>query len=165
MQVRDIMSTDLITLNEDDDLDLAQLEMSWAGIRHLPVVAEDRLVGLVTHRDILGSMCSVFAELDNQQQSELFRMVAVSAIMSREIQTVGPEVDAARAARVLLKSKIGCLPVVEDKDHLVGIVTEADFVQLSVRLFDKRMNAELGDVPDNGPNRFMRDNDDNDEDW
>ena len=166
MLVSEIMSTDLITLNEDDDLDLAQSEMAWAGIRHLPVVSDGRLVGLVTHRDILGSMCSVFAELDKQEQSELFRLVAVSEIMSRDIRTVGPNIDAAKAARLLLESKYGCLPVVEDEARLVGIVTEADFVQLSVRLFDQQMNDDQEEESDDPSSRFMRDDkDDEDGDW
>ena len=69
MRVTDLMTTELITLNEEDNLDLARMEMDLARIRHLPVVRKGRLVGLVTHRDILSAMCSVFADLNALEQA------------------------------------------------------------------------------------------------
>lgn len=132
MRVADLMTTDVLTLNEDDNLDLAHMEMSLARIRHLPVVRGSRLVGLVTHRDILRAMCSVFADLDALEQSDVLRGVTVREIMLESVRTVEPDEDAAKAGRTLLESKIGCLPVVSDGDRLVGIITEADFVELAV---------------------------------
>ena len=136
MRVADLMTTDLITLNESDNLDLARMEMHLARIRHLPVIRRGRLVGLVTHRDILRATCSVFAELDSMEQSTILREVPVQEIMSRDVQTAEPDLDAAEAARLLLENKFGCLPVVADGDRLVGIVTEADFVELAVHYLE-----------------------------
>jgi len=137
MNVSDLMTTDVLTLNEDDSLDLAHMEMSLARIRHLPVVREGRLVGLVTHRDILRAMCSVFADLDALEQSDVLRAVTVHEIMLADVRTAEPEDDAADAGRVLLEGKIGCLPVVADGDKLVGIITEADFVELAVAYLEQ----------------------------
>jgi len=133
MLVRDLMTTEVITLNETDSLNLARMEMSLPRVRHLPVVRGDALVGLVTHRDILRSMCSVFAELDDPEQHDVLRSIPVREIMSATVHTVGPAVSAAEAGRMLLDSKLGCLPVVVDGDRLVGIITEADFVDLAVQ--------------------------------
>ena len=160
MMVRDLMTTDVITVDEGDDLDLAQSEMSLARIRHLPVVRKGRLVGLVTHRDILEAMCSVFADIGGQQQAEFFRSVAVTEIMASRVRTVEPDTDASEAARTLLESKIGCLPVVDDGDRLVGIVTEADFVELSRQLLDKMRDHDLDDEVVEAPqSRYTRGND------
>lgn len=137
MLVRDLMITDVITLNEHDSLDLARMEMSLARIRHLPVIRGDRLVGLVTHRDILRAMCSVFAELDDPDQDDVLRNIPVREIMSSKIRTVSPTTRAADAGRTLLATKLGCLPVVEEGDRLVGIITEADFVDLAVQHLDQ----------------------------
>jgi CBS domain-containing membrane protein len=136
MKVSDIMTTDVISLNEDDNLDLAQMEMNLARIRHLPVTRQGVLVGLVTHRDILGAMCSVIAEVDVSEQNELLKMVSVSEIMSREVRTVDVGCEAIEAAKILLESKYGCLPVVADGYRLVGIVTEADFVELALQILE-----------------------------
>jgi len=106
--------------------------MSLARIRHLPVLRGSRLVGLVTHRDILRAMCSVFADLDAPEQHDVLRNIPVREIMSSEIQTVSPDARAAEAGRTMLENKLGCLPVVEDGDRLVGIITEADFVELAL---------------------------------
>jgi CBS domain-containing membrane protein len=127
------MTSEVITLDETDNLNLARMEMSLARIRHLPVLRGDKLVGLVTHRDILRSMCSVFAELDDPEQHDVLRNIPVREIMSEEVRTVSPSVSAAQAGRTLLESKLGCLPVVEDGERLVGIITEADFVDLAVQ--------------------------------
>ena len=137
MRVRDLMTTDVISLNEEDNLDLALMEMSLARIRHLPVVRKERLVGLVTHRDILRAMCSVFAEIDAAEQSDVLRRIQVRTIMSTDVRTVDPDMLASKAGRVLLESKFGCLPVVEGGGQLVGIVTEADFVAMAVEHLER----------------------------
>lgn len=142
MRVRDLMTTDVITLNEDDDLDLARMEMSLARIRHLPVVRKGRIVGLITHRDLLRAMCSVFAELDGSEQNELLKSLSVAEIMQRDVRSIDSECEAIEAAAILLESKFGCLPVVEDGDLLVGIVTDADFVELAVRFLEKYIKRD-----------------------
>lgn len=151
MRVADLMTTELITLNEADNLDLARMEMDLARIRHLPVVRRGRLVGLVTHRDILRAMCSVFAELDGMEQANLLREVPVLEIMSRGVQTVEPDLDAAEAGQLLLENKFGCLPVVADGDRLVGIVTEADFVELALHYLEQRRAQQAVEVTDEEP--------------
>jgi CBS-domain-containing membrane protein len=70
------------------------------------------------------------------EQSTILREVPVQEIMSRDVQTAEPDLDAAEAARLLLENKFGCLPVVADGDRLVGIVTEADFVELAVHYLE-----------------------------
>ena len=137
MRVAELMTTDVLTLNEDDNLDLAHMEMSLARVRHLPVVRRGRLVGLVTHRDILKAMCSVFADIDAHEQSDLLAEVSVHEIMSQGVRTIDPEAEAAEAGRLMLEGKIGCLPVVADGDRLVGIITEADFVELAVAYLEE----------------------------
>ncbi len=160
MRIKDLMTTDVITLNEDDNLNLAQMEMSLARIRHLPVVRKGRLVGLVTHRDIVGAMCSVIAEIDTEQQDALLKHVSVINIMSRGIQTIEPEREVTEAAKILLESKFGCLPVVADGDRLVGIVTEADFVELAVQILAARdQESDADQDPEKSFNRYSDEND------
>jgi CBS domain-containing membrane protein len=134
MKVHELMSTELVTLTEDETLAHAQRCMERGRIRHLPVVRDCRLVGLVTHRDLLAASFSIFAEVESDEQRRVFVTVPVSEVMHRDLMTVGPDTPVAEAARILLRSKYGCLPVVDDGGRLVGLVTEADFLRLTVRL-------------------------------
>ena len=134
MSVGDLMTTEVVTLTEDETLALAQRCMARGRIRHLPVVREGRLVGLVTHRDLLAASFSIFAEVEASEQRRVFDTVRVVEAMHRDVVTVSPGLTVSKAARILLENKYGCLPVVDDDQQLQGIVTEADFLRLTVQL-------------------------------
>ena len=134
MKVKDLMSTDLVTLTEDETLADAQRCMARGRIRHLPVVRDGQLVGLVTHRDLLSASFSIFAEVEANEQRRVFATVPVVEIMHRDVVTVSSDLGASQAARILLENKYGCLPAVGEGGELLGIVTEADFLRLTVRL-------------------------------
>jgi CBS domain-containing membrane protein len=134
MCVRDIMSTDVVTLIEDETLADAKRCMDRGRIRHLPVVRDRKLVGLVTHRDLLAASFSIFAEVEPAEQRRIFVTIPVVEAMHRDVITVGPDASVADAAHTLLDNKWGCLPVVDSSGNLLGIVTEADFLRLTVRL-------------------------------
>jgi CBS domain-containing protein len=122
ISVADFMTKDLVTVREADDVALAESLLRLGGIRHLPVVREGKLVGLLTHRDVLRS-----AESGRPAARDL----PVSDLMTRELVTVRPTTGLAHAARTMLERKYGCLPVCEEDGTLVGIVTEADFVRFA----------------------------------
>ena len=129
MQVRDIMTSPVFAVGHRDNLKVVEDLMEWKHVRHLPVIAEDdRLVGLITHRDLLRACVSSIAGISRQEQDALLRGIPVQEIMKAEVLTVGPGTDAREAARTMLDHKIGCLPVVDGK-RLVGILTEADFLR------------------------------------
>jgi CBS domain-containing membrane protein len=134
MKVADLMSTDLVTLTEDETLAHAQRCMARGRIRHLPVVRDGLLTGLITHRDLLAASFSIFAEVERNEQRRIFDTVRVVEAMHRDVVTVSPDLGVSQAASILLENKYGCLPVVDGQGVLVGIVTEADFLRLTVRL-------------------------------
>jgi CBS domain-containing membrane protein len=134
MSVADLMTRDVVTLTEDESLAHAQRCMARGRIRHLPVVREGMLVGLVTHRDLLAASFSIFAEVETSEQRRVFDTVRVVEAMHRDVVTVSPGLPVSKAARILLENKYGCLPVVDDDQLLQGIVTEADFLRLTVQL-------------------------------
>jgi CBS domain-containing membrane protein len=135
LKVADIMSRELVTLAEDDTLADARACMERGRIRHLPVVRDGRLVGLVTHRDMLAASFSVFAEVSAREEKRLFSRIPVGELM-HDVVSVSPESSVREAARLLLDNRFGCLPVVAKDGRLVGIVTEADFLRLAVRMLE-----------------------------
>jgi CBS domain-containing membrane protein len=134
MKVRELMSADLVTLDENDTLADAQRCMERGRIRHLPVVHDGKLTGLLTHRDLLSASFSIFAEVDWQEQRRIFSRILVKELMHRNVKTVAPDLSVADAARILYENKYGCLPVVAEDGTLVGLITEADFLKLTLKL-------------------------------
>lgn len=136
LKVKDIMTVDIFTLKETDNLALARSVMNLARIRHIPVVKEDMsFIGLLTHRDILGATVSKLADLDHKAQEELDLGIPVMEIMNTKVKTVSQEDSLKNAAELLLENKFGCLPVLEN-GILVGIITEADFLNLTINLLE-----------------------------
>jgi CBS domain-containing protein len=124
LAVRDIMTTmHLVVLEADDSLDRADMEMSWADIRHIPVVdREGVVIGIISNRDVI-------AHYHLRRKDR----VAVETIMTREVLTVRPETLAREAVALLIDKKIGALPVVDEGGKLVGIVTATDFLEVAFR--------------------------------
>jgi CBS domain-containing membrane protein len=135
----DIMSRDLVTLQETQNLRFLPEVMKLFRFRHMPVVDGDRLVGLVTERDVLRVSASSLLPTAREQTDFLARSFVVRDMMTREVTSVHPETPLAEVARLMRREKLGCMPVVEGENTLVGIITEADFVMLSMRY----LNGEL----------------------
>ncbi len=128
----DIMKREVITIMEQDNLLSIEEGMERFGMRHLPVVDGDKLVGLITHRDILRVTRSSLRgfrldqELDRRKQEETF----VADVMTSEVLTVSPDTPLKEVARLIVDNRIGCLPVVDAERRLLGILTEYDLVRL-----------------------------------
>lgn len=135
--VADLMTRQVVTLNEEDDLVDINENMETLGLRHLPVVDDDRLVGIVSHRDVLRVSAGTLEPGAAQRDAILKERTFVRDIMTRDVVTVRAETTVGEAAKLLLRHKFGCLPVVEDDGKLVGIVTEHDFVRLLVEMIDR----------------------------
>ena len=136
LTVGDLMTTQVFTLLESDTLYTAKQIMEMARVRHVPIVdGEDRFIGLITHRDMLAVAVSKLSEIDESTQDELAAGIPLREIMRSDVAVVAPSTSLRQAAEDLLEHKYGCLPVVED-GKLVGIITEADFLRLTISLMD-----------------------------
>ena len=128
--VRDVMSRELATLREDDNLSIADDLMNLARIRHLPVIdADGHPVGVVSQRDLFRGAITTFLGYGEYAKRGILKAIQVSEVMAHPPRTIEPGDALTEAARRLDQYKIGCLLVVED-DVLVGILTEGDFVRL-----------------------------------
>jgi len=125
------MVTEVVTLRDYDLAITAEQVMGLRRLRHLPVIDENRrLVGLVTHRDLLRMSISSMQGGAWMENERLMSTVRAKAIMHENVQTTSPDTDLIEATRIIRQHKYGCLPVVEEDGTLVGIITEADFVRL-----------------------------------
>ena len=134
MYVSDLMTTKVFTLRRTDSLRDVRSLMQLAKIRHIPVTDPDnRFVGLLTHRDLLEYTVSRLAEIDQEEQAEIESGILVGDIMRTDVLTTTPDMLLREAAEILYRNKYGCLPVLDGK-QLAGIITEADFLRLSIAL-------------------------------
>ncbi|MDD5307971.1 MAG: CBS domain-containing protein [Deltaproteobacteria bacterium] len=138
--IADIMTRKVIYLREEDNLSRIEEGMERFNLRHFPVLDGDRIVGLITHKDILRiaveqrlSQTPGAPGSHEPKSDEIF----VASVMTRDPITVDPQTPIVDAARILLKARFGCLPVVDGNRNVVGIVTEHDFLELLVDLLDE----------------------------
>jgi CBS domain-containing protein len=125
------MTRDVVTLERNDKLLVADDLMRLGRIRHLPVVDEDgRLAGIVSQRDLFHSGLIKALGYGSHAQRQALDMVVVKEAMRSEVVTTTPEAPLRDAARLMLERKIGCL-VVLDGQQIAGILTESDFVKLA----------------------------------
>lgn len=130
VSVRDVMTRDVVTLERNDKLLVADDLMRLGRIRHLPVVDEDgRLAGIVSQRDLFHSGLIRALGYGSHAQRQALDMVVVKEAMRTEVVTTTPDTPLRDAARLMLEQKIGCL-VVLDEQRIAGILTESDFVKL-----------------------------------
>lgn len=114
--VRAIMQTRVVTIRESDDIALARQVMLWAAIRHLPVMRESALVGILSERDCLAAVARFGKNAS---------LRPVRDAMHSPVVTIEPEASLEDAADRMSTGRIGALPVVE-RGRLIGIVTATD---------------------------------------
>ena len=133
IKVKEMMTKEVFTLGCHHALTLADDIMSLERIRHLPVLEEGRVVGVVSQRDLFRAALAVALGYQQRAHRMLRRTMKVTEVMSAPAITVSPEAMVKEAARVMMEQKIGCLPVVEGHT-LVGIITETDILRYVVSL-------------------------------
>jgi CBS domain-containing protein len=132
MRVRDLMTIKPITVDPETPMLDARQRMLEERIRHLVVVEDGRVVGIVTDRDIRLNIPSPATSLSVWEINYLLARVTVGGVMTTSVIVVEPGRPIAEAARLMIDHKIGALPVV-DEGRLVGIVTETDFLKAVAR--------------------------------
>lgn len=132
MLVRDVMQPQVLVISPTTTVPEAVQLAQRRGIRHLPVVEDGKLCGMVSDRDLKRAMPSGATTLEAHELRYLLERLAVSEIMTRTVITTGPMFPVEEAARLMVTEKISALPVTE-RGRLVGIVTETDVLDLFVK--------------------------------
>jgi CBS domain-containing protein len=132
--VRDLMSQPVKAVGPTTPLGDVIHMMANEGIRHVAVVDDtDRLIGLISHRDVLRSQEGSLSGVPSEEQAHMNRWIEARWVMTKEVRTVYPETAALEAAETLRAYGYGCLPVVEH-GRLVGMLTESDFVDFAIQV-------------------------------
>ena len=128
MQVQEIMTTGIHTVGRHDDLRLVYDLMEAGHVRHVPVLEDTGLVGIVSQRDVFSARMSSTIDVSERGQRHFLHSILVHDVMRSPVTTVGPNTPVGEAAALMIDHGIGCLPVIRE-GNLVGIITKTDLLQ------------------------------------
>jgi len=136
-RVGQYMITDLLTVQDDELIDLAASIMDWERVRHVPVEdADHNLVGMLSYRELL-------RQLVDPKRGSGRHTVSVGDVMRREPVCVTPETPTLDAIGLMREHGVSCLPVVAPGTRkLVGIVTEHDYMRIAGKLLERELRAQ-----------------------
>ena len=129
VRVSEIMTKNIHRVSLSDDLSTAEALMKKNHIRHLPVVENDHIVGMLSLNDLLRiSFADAVNSNDGEVETTVYDMFSVEQVMTAKVQYIKSETTVTEAAHLFLKSEFHALPVV-DNDCLTGIVTTTDIIK------------------------------------
>ncbi len=132
MFVSDWMTAKVYTVTPDDSISRAVSIMKERNIRHLPVVSGDSVVGIVSDRDIKEFSPSKATTLDVYELHYLLEKTTIREVVKKKPITTTDDTPIEEAALIMHGAGIGCLPVLDSKEHLVGIITYKDIYKVLV---------------------------------
>ena len=141
MLVKERMTRNPIFIRPDTPVTEAQALMKREKIHHLPVLdKEEKLVGIVTEKDLLYASPSVATTLSVFEMTSLLAKLRVDKVMSRDVVSIAEDVPLEEAARIMADRRIGGLPIMRGKS-LVGLITESDLFRIFIELFGARQKG------------------------
>jgi CBS domain-containing protein len=137
MVVSEIMSEDPFAVQASEPLGRVMKKLAEADVRHLPVVQEGALVGIVSDRDLRSLTPGALMELEHPREIEHLLAQPVSTLMSSDVLSVDSETEVGEVIDLMLEQKIGAIPVVEPgSTKLVGIVSVLDVMRAARDYFE-----------------------------
>ncbi len=131
--VRDWMSSPAITIDINATLPEACDLLRQHRIRRLPVMMDDKLVGIVTRGDLRGAQPSEATSLSIWELNYLLAKLKVQEIMTPDPITIRDDATIRDAAQLMIDYKVSGLPVVDEDNNLVGMITESDIFRMVVK--------------------------------
>ena len=134
MLVKNWMSKEVITVDADDTMQNAIYTLQEQNIKMLPVMDDVKLVGIITDRDLKKASPSDATTLDMHELLFLISKIKVRDLMKEPVFTARPDDTVEEAAALLLEKKISGLPVIDENNRLVGIITRSDIFRVLLSL-------------------------------
>jgi acetoin utilization protein AcuB len=141
MLVKERMTRNPLSIRPDTGVSEAQAMMKREKIHHLPVLDRDeKLVGIVTEKDLLYASPSVATTLSVYEMTSLLAKLHVDKVMTRAVVTITEDMPLEEAARIMADRRIGGLPILRGQT-VVGMITESDLFRIFIELFGARQKG------------------------
>lgn len=135
MLVQDWMTRSVVTVDEETPITKASIVMKEKQIRCLPVTNKrGKLVGIITDGDVKAASPSKATSLDVYELNYLLSTLSVKEIMTKKIVFARPDETVEFAAVLMLENKVASLPVLDERDNLVGIITQTDVLKVLINI-------------------------------
>ncbi|EFC40161.1 CBS-domain-containing protein [Naegleria gruberi] len=133
----------LVVVTPETTLDKCLMAMVENDVRHLVVVSSEdngKIVGLISERDIRLAIGSplIHKDMDIKKEIDEFSKQVASSIMTKNVFTVKENDSILEAAKIMRVSRIGCLPIVNDADSIVGVITRSDMLDQLIRVLEPK---------------------------
>ncbi|WP_303317034.1 CBS domain-containing protein [Flavivirga abyssicola] len=132
--VSEIMSKDIIALRRSDTLERAEMLFKRHNIRHIPVVCEESIIGMLSYTDLLRISFADATDDENTIDTIVYNMFTIEQVMTKNLVSVSSNTTIKEVAEILAKNEFHALPVVDDS-ILVGIVTTTDLINYLLKQY------------------------------
>jgi CBS domain-containing protein len=133
--ISSIMTREVATLNYTDTLEMAEHLFKSKKIRHVPIIKEARVIGILSYTDLLRiSFADAFSEDTHEVDTSVYTLFSIEQVMARNLVSVTSNTTIKEVAQIFAAREFHALPVV-DGDNLVGIVTTTDLINYLLAQF------------------------------
>ncbi|MEJ2112908.1 MAG: CBS domain-containing protein [Flavobacteriaceae bacterium] len=129
MPISEIMTKKVITLSTKDNLETAELLFKKNKIRHIPVVRNGKIIGMLSYTDLLRISFADAVYDDEEIDTVVYNMFTIEQVMVKNITSVTSSTTVKEVAEILTNKEFHALPVVDNNNKLVGIVTTTDLIK------------------------------------
>ena len=127
--VKDHMTSPVVSISSDTGLSEAHKIMADNKVRRLPVVDNNKLIGIISLNDVLGAKPSDASSLSIWELNYLVANLKIKDIMCSTVFSIAPDASIGESAKMMLEKKFSGIPVT-DNDNLIGIITESDIFRM-----------------------------------
>jgi CBS domain-containing protein len=130
ISVKDIMTTDIISISADDRLVHARKVIMDSGVGRLLLTEDNELAGIITSKDIAKAFVSFRKHTPDKYQASQIKELVAGDYMSTNVETISQDATVPELADAMLETGYNGYPVVDDDDQIIGIVTQSDLLKL-----------------------------------
>lgn len=130
ISVKDIMTTDIISISADDRLVHARKVIMDSGVGRLLLTEDNELAGIITSKDIAKAFVSFRKHTPDKYQASQIKELIAGDYMSTNVETISQYASIPQLADAMLETGYNGYPVVDDEDQIIGIVTQSDLLKL-----------------------------------
>ncbi|MGB1263272.1 MAG: CBS domain-containing protein [Cognaticolwellia sp.] len=140
MAISQIMSRNLITLDMDDTLADAKDIFERYEMHHILIIEQEKLVGVLSDRDLLQHLSPTIGTRKETPQDSFILNKKIHLIMSRHLITASEDITLNEAVLLFYDNKISCIPVINEKNFPVGIITWRDIIKVIAVQYRRKTN-------------------------